>query len=64
MAGATLLALATSAPELFISLYATFLTEGDMGIGTIVGSSVCNTLAVPAFCCLIAGVVSVAGYLN
>ncbi|TMW47657.1 hypothetical protein DOY81_007269 [Sarcophaga bullata] len=56
VAGATLLALATSAPELFISLYATFLTEGDMGIGTIVGSSVCNTLAVPAFCCLVTGV--------
>ncbi|XP_065365641.1 sodium/potassium/calcium exchanger 4-like [Calliphora vicina] len=56
VAGATLMALATSSPEFFINLYATFLTEGDMGLGTIVGSSVFNTLAITACCCLYTGV--------
>lgn len=58
VAGATLMALATSSPEFFINLYATFLTQGDMGLGTIQGSSVFNTLAITACCCLYTGVVS------
>lgn len=57
VAGATLMALASSSPEFFINFYATFLTEGDMGLGTIVGSSVFNTLAIIACCCLYTGVV-------
>ncbi|XP_013113470.1 sodium/potassium/calcium exchanger 3-like [Stomoxys calcitrans] len=56
VAGATFLAMATSAPEFFVNLYATFLTEGDMGIGTIVGSSTFNSLAITAFCGFAAGV--------
>ncbi|KAI8117769.1 Sodium/potassium/calcium exchanger 5 [Lucilia cuprina] len=56
VAGATVMALATSCPEFFINLYATFLTEGDMGVGTIVGSSVFNILAITACCCLYTGV--------
>ncbi|XP_073830108.1 sodium/potassium/calcium exchanger 5-like isoform X2 [Musca autumnalis] len=55
VAGATFLAMATSAPEFFVNLYATFLTEGDMGIGTIVGSSTFNSLAITAFCGFSAG---------
>ncbi|XP_075155211.1 sodium/potassium/calcium exchanger 5-like [Haematobia irritans] len=50
VAGATFLAMATSAPEFFVNLYATFLTEGDMGIGTVVGSSTFNSLAITALC--------------
>lgn len=58
VAGATFLAMATTAPEFFVHFYATFLTEGDMGIGTIVGSSIFNALAVTAACGFSAGTVS------
>lgn len=48
------MAAATSSPELFINVVGTFITEGDLGIGTIVGSAVFNILAVPACCGLFA----------
>lgn len=35
VAGATFMAAATSAPELFVNVIGTFITEGDIGIGTI-----------------------------
>ncbi|XP_034947098.1 sodium/potassium/calcium exchanger 3-like [Chelonus insularis] len=54
VAGATFMAAATSSPELFINVVGTFITEGDIGIGTIVGSAVFNILAVPACCGLFA----------
>ncbi|CRK89694.1 CLUMA_CG003378, isoform A [Clunio marinus] len=53
VASATIMAMATSAPELFISCVGTFITEGDIGIETVVGSAVFNVLAVPAFCGLV-----------
>ncbi|XP_067005322.1 sodium/potassium/calcium exchanger 4 isoform X1 [Anabrus simplex] len=55
VAGATFMAAATSSPELFINGVGTFITEGDIGVGTIVGSAVFNVLAVPACCGLFAG---------
>lgn len=48
--GATLMAAATSSPELFINVVGTFVTEGDLGVGAVLGSAVFNILAVPAFC--------------
>lgn len=57
IAGATLMAIASSSPELFINCVGTFVTEGDLGIGTIVGSAVFNVLAVPACCGLFANMV-------
>ncbi|XP_017062347.1 sodium/potassium/calcium exchanger 4 [Drosophila ficusphila] len=54
VAGATFLAAATSAPELFINFVATFITQGDIGLGTIVGSSVFNILVIPAICGILA----------
>ncbi|XP_050522285.1 sodium/potassium/calcium exchanger 4-like isoform X2 [Daktulosphaira vitifoliae] len=48
VAGATFMATATCAPELFISVIGTFLTESDLGVGTVVGSAVYNTLGVSA----------------
>lgn len=48
-------AIASSCPEFFVNCYATFLTEDDMGVGTIVGSAVFNTLAVIAICTLYTG---------
>lgn len=58
VAGATFMAAATSSPELFINVVGTFITEGDLGVGTIVGSAVFNILAVPACCGLFANQVN------
>lgn len=48
-AGATLLAIGSSAPELFTSIFAVFGTQtggGDIGAGTIVGSAIFNVLVI------------------
>ncbi|XP_019872929.1 sodium/potassium/calcium exchanger 3 isoform X2 [Aethina tumida] len=59
VAGATFMAAATSAPELFVNVIGTFITEGDIGVGTIVGSAVFNILAVAACCGIGAGMCGV-----
>ncbi|KRT79856.1 hypothetical protein AMK59_7186 [Oryctes borbonicus] len=59
VAGATFMAAATSAPELFVNVIGTFITEGDIGVGTIVGSAVFNILAVSACCGIGAGMCGV-----
>ncbi|KAJ8688426.1 hypothetical protein QAD02_024221 [Eretmocerus hayati] len=48
VAGATFLATASCFPELFVNVVGTFLTESDLGIGTVVGGAVFNTFATPA----------------
>ncbi|XKL60420.1 hypothetical protein PGB90_007477 [Kerria lacca] len=48
VAGATFMATATCAPELFVNIIGTYLTKSDLGIGTVVGSAVCNILGVTA----------------
>ena len=48
------MAAAVSSPELFMNFIGTFVTKGDIGVGTIVGSAVFNVLAVPACCGLFA----------
>jgi Ca2+/Na+ antiporter len=48
VAGATFMAIATSSPELFVNIIGTFITESDLGVGTVVGSAVFNTLGVAA----------------
>ncbi|XP_076391476.1 sodium/potassium/calcium exchanger 5 [Megachile rotundata] len=48
VAGATFLAMASSFPELFVNVIGTFLTETDLGAGTVVGSAVFDTFATPA----------------
>lgn len=48
VAGATFMATATCAPEMFVNIIGTYLTESDLGIGTVVGSAVCNILGVTA----------------
>jgi len=49
VSGATLMASASSAPELFISLAGTFASENSVGVGTIVGSAIFNILVIIAF---------------
>ncbi|KAG8179648.1 hypothetical protein JTE90_017789 [Oedothorax gibbosus] len=46
IAGATFMAMGASSPELFSSVIGAFVTEGDIGVGTVVGSAVFNILAV------------------
>lgn len=58
MAAATFMAIATSAPELFVNIIGTFLTQSDLGLGTVVGSSLFNTLGVASLGGLAASAVS------
>lgn len=46
VAGATFLAMASSAPELFTSLIATLVVESASGVGNILGSAVFNLLVI------------------
>lgn len=48
------MAITSASPELFINCVGTFITEGDLGVGTVVGSNVFNILAAPACCGLFA----------
>ncbi|XP_029030961.1 sodium/potassium/calcium exchanger 3-like isoform X2 [Betta splendens] len=50
VAGATFMAAGSSAPELFTSVIGVFITKGDVGIGTIVGSAVFNILCIIGVC--------------
>jgi len=57
VAGATIMAMGTSIPELFFNIIGTFVTQGDIGVGTVVGSDVFNILAAPAYCGILSGIV-------
>ncbi|XP_034465346.1 sodium/potassium/calcium exchanger 3 isoform X2 [Hippoglossus hippoglossus] len=50
VAGATFMAAGSSAPELFTSIIGVFITKGDVGVGTIVGSAVFNILCIIGVC--------------
>lgn len=57
VAGASLMAMGSSAPELGIALFAVILggSHGEIGIGTIVGSAVFNILVITGASAVIAG---------
>uniref|UniRef100_A0A8C8ELD9 Sodium/calcium exchanger membrane region domain-containing protein n=1 Tax=Oncorhynchus tshawytscha TaxID=74940 RepID=A0A8C8ELD9_ONCTS len=59
VAGATFMAAGSSAPELFASVIGVFITHGDVGVGTIVGSAVFNILCIIGVCGIFAGQVCV-----
>lgn len=48
VAAATFMAGASTVPELFTNLISTFIADSDMGLGTIIGSMMFNTLGVAA----------------
>ncbi|KAJ8250266.1 hypothetical protein COCON_G00221880 [Conger conger] len=52
---ATFMAAGSSAPELFTSVIGVFVTKGDVGVGTIVGSAVFNILCIIGVCGIFAG---------
>lgn len=46
VAGATFMAMGTSAPELFSSVFGLFVSDGDIGVSTVLGSAVFNIVGV------------------
>ncbi|XP_032831753.2 sodium/potassium/calcium exchanger 5 [Petromyzon marinus] len=52
VAGATFMAAGSSAPEMVTAFLGVFVTKGDIGVSTIVGSAVYNLLGICAICCL------------
>ncbi|XP_028812575.1 sodium/potassium/calcium exchanger 5 [Denticeps clupeoides] len=56
VAGATFMAAGSSAPELVTAFLGVFVTRGDIGVSTIVGSAVYNLLGICAACGLLAPV--------
>ncbi|TKC43903.1 hypothetical protein EI555_000615, partial [Monodon monoceros] len=57
VAGATFMAAGSSAPELVTAFLGVFITEGDIGISTILGSAIYNLLGICAACGLLSNVV-------
>ena len=51
--GLTLVAFGTSAPEFVVSLNAVFVGKGDIAVGNIVGSNICNIALILGLCALI-----------
>uniref|UniRef100_M3YIC7 Sodium/potassium/calcium exchanger 5 n=1 Tax=Mustela putorius furo TaxID=9669 RepID=M3YIC7_MUSPF len=58
VAGATFMAAGSSAPELVTAFLGVFITKGDIGISTILGSAMYNLLGICAACGLLSNVVS------
>lgn len=58
------MALGASVPELFASLIGVFVTEDDIGTGSIIGSSSFNLIAVPAACSFVASATFGSGTLS
>lgn len=54
--GLTVVAFGTSSPELFVSLKAALLGQGEISVGNVVGSNICNVGLILGLCALIAPV--------
>jgi cation:H+ antiporter len=52
--GLTVVAFGTSSPELAVSITSAWQGEGDMAVGNVVGSNICNTLLILGMSALIA----------
>jgi cation:H+ antiporter len=53
--GLTVVAIGTSLPELITSIVAAARKQADIAVGNIVGSTICNTLAILGFAGVLAG---------
>lgn len=51
--GLTLVAFGTSAPELVVSIQAALSNKGDIAVGNVVGSNVCNVALILGLCALL-----------
>ena len=52
--GITIVGMGTSAPELYVSLVSAFKGLGDMSVGNVIGSNICNTLLILGVTAIIA----------
>jgi Ca2+/Na+ antiporter len=62
VAGATFMAVGSSAPELFTAIVTTLITGGSEGLGTIVGSAIFNIMMIVGVTCICAGQMQVCPY--
>ncbi|MFM8809347.1 MAG: sodium:calcium antiporter, partial [Chthoniobacterales bacterium] len=53
LVGLTVVAFGTSTPELVVSLKAAYLGQGDISVGNVVGSNICNIGLILGFSALI-----------
>lgn len=53
LVGLTVVAFGTSAPEMIVSVKAAYLGQGDISVGNVVGSNICNIGVILAFSALI-----------
>ena len=53
LVGLTVVAFGTSAPEMIVSVQAAYLGQGDISVGNVVGSNICNIGLILAFSALI-----------
>ena len=53
LVGLTVVAFGTSAPEMMVSVKAAYLGQGDISVGNVVGSNICNIGLILGFCALI-----------
>lgn len=53
LVGLTVVAFGTSAPEMIVSVKAAYLGQGDISVGNVVGSNICNIGLILGFCALI-----------
>ena len=51
--GLTLVAFGTSAPELVVSIQAALTNSGDIAVGNVVGSNICNVALILGLCALL-----------
>ena len=51
--GLTLVAFGTSAPELVVSIQAALSNTGDIAVGNVVGSNICNLALILGLCALL-----------
>ncbi|KAM6426273.1 sodium/potassium/calcium exchanger 5 isoform 2-T2 [Liasis olivaceus] len=58
VAGATFMAAGSSAPELVTAFLGVFVTKGDIGVSTILGSAIYNLLGICAACGLLCSMAS------
>ena len=56
--GLTLVAFGTSAPELVVSIQAALNNSGDIAVGNVVGSNVCNVALILGLCAIIKPIVT------
>ena len=56
--GLTLVAFGTSAPELVVSIQAALADQGDIAVGNVIGSNICNIALILGLCAVLRPIVT------